>query len=120
MDDDQLRALASTGGLLGVHFYTTCLGPTPTPEDVFHQVDYIANLVGIDHVTLGMDFFPTEGGWRDLQIAQGARDLRWAVNDMSAMPKNTRCLVEHGYSEEDISKILEVNFIRLGHEVFRK
>jgi membrane dipeptidase len=118
LDDDQLRALASTGGLLGVHFYTTYLGPTPTPKDVFQQVDYVANLVGIDHVALGVDFFPTEGGWRDLQIAQGARDLRWAVNDMSEMPKITHCLAAHGYSEENISKILGGNFIRLGHEIF--
>lgn len=119
LDDDQLRALASTGGLLGVHFYITYLSPKPTPEDVFKQIDYVAQLVGIDHVALGIDFFPTEGVWRDLQVAQGATNLRWAVKDMSEMPKITQCLVEHGYSEEDISKVLGGNFLRVCEEVFR-
>lgn len=118
LNDDQLRALASTGGLLGVHFYITYLNPTPTPEDIFRQIDYVAELVGIDHVALGVDFFPTEGAWRDLQVAQGASDLRWAVNDMGEMPKITECLVEHGYSEVDIHKVLGGNFLRVCQEVF--
>ncbi|MCZ6678129.1 MAG: membrane dipeptidase [Candidatus Poribacteria bacterium] len=110
LDDDRIRALASTGGVLGVHFYTTYLGPSPSPEDVFQQIDYIANLVGIDHVALGVDFFAIEGAWRDLQVAQGTTDLRWAVKDMSEMHQITRCLVAHGYSEEDIGKVLGGNF----------
>lgn len=118
LDDNQLRALASTGGLLGVHFYITYLNPAPTPEDVFRQIDYVAELVGIDHVGLGVDFFPTEGAWRDLQVAQGAPNLRWAVKDMSEMPKITECLVEHGYSEADIHKVLGGNFLRVCEEVF--
>ena len=118
LDDNQLGALASTGGLLGVHFYITYLNPTPTPEDIFRQIDYVAELVGIDHIALGVDFFPTEGVWRDLQTAQGATDLRWAVKDMSEMPKITQCLVEHGYSEVEIHKVLGGNFIRVCQEVF--
>jgi membrane dipeptidase len=63
LSDDHIRALASTGGLLGIHFYTTYLGPTPTPEGVVQQIDHVAQLVGIDHVALGVDFFPTDGVW---------------------------------------------------------
>ena len=92
--------------------------PAPTPDDIFKQIDYIAELVGIDHIALGVDFFPTEGVWRDLQIAQGAANLRWAVKDMSEMPKITQCLVEHGYSEVDIHKVLGGNFLRVCQEVF--
>ncbi|MBI2951434.1 membrane dipeptidase [bacterium] len=118
LDDDRIRALASTGGLLGVHFYTTYLGPAPTPEGVVRQIDHIARLVGIDHVALGVDFFPTYGAWYDLQVSQGTKDLRWAVMDMSEMPEITRCLVAHGYSEEDTHKVLGGNFLRVCREVF--
>jgi membrane dipeptidase len=118
LDDARIRALASTGGLLGVHFYTTYLGPAPDPEGVVRQIDHIARLVGIDHVALGVDFFPTEGAWYDLQAAQGTKDLRWAVKDMSHMPEVTRCLVDCGYSEQDIHKVLGGNFLRLCQEVF--
>lgn len=118
LSDDHIRALASTGGLLGIHFYTTYLGPTPTPEGVVRQIDHVAQLVGIDHVALGVDFFPTDGVWYDLQVSQGAKDLRWAVKDMAGMPQITNALVEGGYSEMDIHKVLGGNFLRVCREVF--
>ena len=118
VDDHQLKALAASGGLLGIHFYTTYLGPAPGPEDVVEQIDAVVGRVGIDHVALGVDFFPTEGVWRDLQVAQGTTDLRWAVEDMSAMPRISHCLVGRGYAEGDIEKILGSNFLRVCEEVF--
>mgnify|MGYP001250639532 CR=1 FL=1 len=52
VDDDKLKALAASGGLLGIHFYTSYLGPTPTPADVVEQIDAVVERVGIDHVVL--------------------------------------------------------------------
>ena len=118
LPDEKLQALAATGGLIGIHFYTSYLGPTPTPEGVVDQIDYIAELVGIDHVALGVDFFPTEGVWYQLQVDQGTTNLVWAVDDMSGMPRITESLVERGYSEEDIRKVLGLNFLRVCEEVF--
>lgn len=117
LDDERLEALASTGGLIGVHFYTTYLGPAPTPEAVCRQVDYLAGRIGIVHVALGVDFFPTEGAWRELQVAQGTTELHWAVPDMAGMPQITGSLVEHGYSEEEVRKVLGENFLRVCEEV---
>jgi membrane dipeptidase len=118
LDDDQLRAIASTGGTLGIHFYTTYLGPDPKPEDVIRQVDYLAGLIGMEHIALGVDFFPTEGAWKALQVDQGTTDLRWAVNDMAQMPRITECLVNAGYGDENIGKILGGNFLRVCQNVF--
>ena len=116
--DDQIRALAATGGLIGIHFFTTYLGPAPSPMDVVKQVDHIAQLVGIDHIALGVDFFPTQGPWRDLQVAQGTTDLRWAIDDLGRMPRITHALVKHGLCETDIRKILGENFLRVCQAVF--
>ena len=118
LDDDQIGALVATGGVLGIHFYTSYLGPDPTPESVFRQIEYVGERFGVDHVALGVDFFPTDGPWRDLQIAQGTTDLRWAVEDMTGMPAITRCLLDHGWSEEDVRKVLGLNFLRVCQEVF--
>jgi membrane dipeptidase len=115
--DSQLKKLASTGGLIGIHFYQTYLGKNPKPENVVRQVDYIANLIGIDHVALGVDFFPTHGAWLKLQQDQGAFDLQWAIEDMSKMPLITRALLDHGFSEGDIRKVLGLNFTRVYQEV---
>ena len=101
-----------------MHFCITYLGPNPAPDDVVRQIDHVAALVGIDHVALGVDFFPTDGVWYDLQVAQGASDLQWAVDDMSQMPAITRALVAHGYSEADIRGVLGENFLSVCETTF--
>lgn len=110
LDDERLEALASTGGLIGVHFYATYLGPTPNPEDVAKQVGYSRGRIGIDHVALGVNFFPTQGAWYELQAAQGTTELRWAVPDRAGMPQITRALVEHGFGEGEVLKVLGGEF----------
>ena len=117
LGDDQIRALASTGGLVGIHFYTSYLGPDPTPSDVVRQVDYVANLVGIAYVALGVDFFPTDGVWRQLQVDQGTTELTWAVPDAAHMPEITEALVAHGFSEHEVRAVLGLNFLRILEEV---
>ncbi len=118
LDDDRIRALASTGGVLGIHFYTTYLGTSPGPEDVVKQVVYVAELVGIDHVALGVDFFPTQGAWRRLQEEHGTTELKWAVEDMRGMPEITRCMIDYGFSEAEVRKVLGLNFLRVCKTVF--
>jgi membrane dipeptidase len=92
LDDKRLQAMAQTGGVIGIHFYSSYLGANPTVEAVVDHIDYISSLVGIDHVGLGVDFFPTEGAWRDFQVAQGTIDIAWAIEDMSQMPKVTETI----------------------------
>ena len=118
LEDGQIRDLAATGGVLGVHFYISYLGPDPTPDHVVRHIDYVAALVGIEHVALGVDFFPTDGAWYDLQAAQGTTNLQWAVDDMSGMPRITEALAARGYSEEDIRAVLGGNFLRVCEATF--
>ncbi|MHB0936795.1 MAG: dipeptidase [Armatimonadota bacterium] len=118
LSDRQLQALADTGGLLCVHFFNTYLGDDPTPEDVVKQVDHVAQTVGIDHVALGCDFFPTEGAWRKLQEDQNTLVVNWAIDDLSQMPRITQALLDRGYSEADVQKVLGLNFLRVCQEVF--
>lgn len=118
LDDRKLKALASTGGLIGIHFYTGYLGPTPTPADVVKQVQHARKVAGIDHVGLGVDFFPTHGAWFKLQADQGTTDLRWAVDDMNQMARITRAMLEHGLRDEETEKVLGANALRVFEHVF--
>ncbi len=118
MDDAHLLAIAATGGLIGIHFFTTYLGQNPSPDDVVKQVDYLAQCIGINHIALGVDFFPTDGVWKKFQQDQNTPNLRWAIKDFSEMPRISRCLLEHGYSEEDVEKVLGGNFMRVCEQVF--
>jgi len=118
LPDRQLQALADTGGMLCVHFYNSYLGDNPTPADVVKQVDHVAQTVGIDHVALGCDFFPTEGAWRKLQEDQNTFVLNWAIDDLSQMPRITQALLDRGYGEADVQKVLGLNFLRVCRETF--
>lgn len=57
--DEVIRGVAARGGVIGVCGYPGFLGPnsyTPTVDDVLDHAVYIAELVGAEHVSLGIDF----------------------------------------------------------------
>jgi len=72
----------------------------PPLDLVIQHIDYIVKLVGADYVGLGSDF---DG------ITLNPRDL----DDVTSYPLITKALVEKGYSEKDIVKILGGNFLRV-------
>ena len=117
--DQQLKALAALRGVIGLHFYSAYLGRKPTVERVVEQVDYIANLVGIDTVGLGIDFFPSTGEWREFQLSQNPKNIiAWAIPDIAHVHEVTEALVARNYSDADIKKVLGENFLRVAKEVF--
>ena len=67
------------------------------------HLDHAIEVMGIDHVGLGTDF-DGDGGIRGL--ANSAELLHF-----------TRCLIERGYSTEDIQKIWGGNFLRVMEQV---
>jgi membrane dipeptidase len=66
------------------------------------HIDYLVNLIGIDHVGIGTDF---DGGGG---VA--------GFNDASDAPNVTAELVRRGYSDDDIAKIWSGNFLRVLRE----
>jgi len=74
--------------------------PNCSIEKVVDHIDYIIKTAGIDHVGLGSDF---EG------IPAGPENLE----DVSCFPYITQVLLNRGYKEADIHKILGGNFLRV-------
>lgn len=100
--DDQIRAIAQSGGVVGIVFYPPFLGNgTVTIETVISHINYIVELVGIDYVALGSDF----DGIGDYTV--------FGLNDVTDFPDLTLALLEHGYSQHDVEKILGLNFMRV-------
>jgi membrane dipeptidase len=76
-----------------------------TVEQVAEHIDHVRKLVGIDHVGLGSDF-------------DGVGDsLPTGLKDVSQYPNLVRVLLEKGYSEEDIAKLLSGNVLRVWQAV---
>jgi membrane dipeptidase len=71
--------------------------------EIIDHIDHAVKLVGADHVGLGSDF-------------DGA-DMPYGMEDASHLPQITNALLEKGYSESDIKKILGGNTLRVMQEV---
>lgn len=117
LGEKRLKALADRHGVVGIHFYSSYLGRRPSVLQVLDHIDFVARTVGTDTIALGVDFFPTEGKWREFQEAQGTKDIAWAIPDMSHMREVTRGLVARSYSDRQIEGILGGNFLRVCKEV---
>lgn len=101
--DDQIVAIASTGGVIGVVFYPSFLAPANARVDintVIGHIDYIVNLVGIDHVAIGSDF-------------DGIGTTPIGLENTSRFPNLTLALLQHGYTRAQVEKILGGNFLRV-------
>jgi membrane dipeptidase len=66
ISDEQIRACAATGGVVCISGVSVFLGnPKPTVHDVARHAAYVANLVGVQHVGIGLDFGWTQAGLDD-------------------------------------------------------
>ena len=73
--------------------------------DVVAHIDHVVELVGIDHVGIGSDY-------------DGVGDsLPTGLKDVSTYPNLVRALLEKGYSEDDVRKILSGNILRVWRQV---
>lgn len=72
---------------------------------IIEHIDHAVKVAGIDHVGLGSDF-------------DGA-NMPFGMEDATKLPKITKALLEKGYSEGDVKKILGENTLRLMAEVER-
>ncbi|NUQ21035.1 MAG: membrane dipeptidase [Gemmatimonadaceae bacterium] len=119
LSDEQLRAIARNGGVVNVNFYSRFLDPhfdaaaenggtTPrTPLSVLiDHIDHIARVAGVDHVGIGSDF-------------DGVTALPQGMEDITRLPYIAQALLDRGYSDEDVKKILGGNMLRVMDAVLK-
>jgi len=124
--DDQIRACADGGGVLGITGLSAFLGEGgATPARVVDHIDHVAQLVGPRHVGLGLDYvydlatfelfvarmperYPPEAGYSDM-----------AQLELEDIPRITAELLRRGYAEKEIRGILGENWLRVCSEVWK-
>ena len=136
LSDEELRAIAARGGVICVNFYSRFIEvrmraamdaaearaeaepagtaaqrsarledllaripPTPLSILIDH-IDHVARVAGIDHVGLGSDF-------------DGIRLTPAGLDDVTAYPRIAQALLDRGYSDDDVRKVLGANVLRL-------
>lgn len=102
LSNEQIRALAKNGGSMGVTFVPRFVDKSaPTFARLLDHVDHIVQLVGAEHAGVGSDF---DGGGT-------------LLDDATSFPRITLGLLDRGYSEADVRKILGENHLRVFSEV---
>jgi membrane dipeptidase len=128
-NDEALKAIADTGGVIGVlavpAFITT--DREPRLDHMLDHIEYIADLVGWQHVAIGTDW-PMQAPLEVLRLSLEANAESIGFRDedrldMSAklqgfddgrdLPNITRGLVSRGYSDQEIKGILGENALRV-------
>jgi membrane dipeptidase len=146
VSDEMLRALAKNGGVIGINFGMGFINPkdaealraatdteaeaplltgraldeyaaqnaqqlfgkraavVATVEDIADHVDHAVKVAGIDHVGIGSDFDGIAG------TANG-------LEDVSKMPFLTAALLNRGYGESELKRLLGQNHLRVIREV---
>ncbi|MEM9191772.1 MAG: membrane dipeptidase [Myxococcota bacterium] len=103
INDDQIRAVADTGGVVGVIFQAGFLTRSGGPRDgrmVVEHMSHVVDVVGEDFVAIGSDY--------DGAIIPPA-DLR---NGTFGYVRLVQYMLDAGWSDTRIRKVLGLNFLR--------
>ena len=105
LNDDQLKRLAETRGVVGITFVPDFLSRSKpvekvTSEDVFRHLCHAVDLVGIDHVAIGGDF-------------DGVRFLPNDLQSLEEVPALIAHMMKAGWKETDIAKVVGGNWRRV-------
>lgn len=126
--DDQIKACAATGGVIGINGVGPFMGEEATVscDAMMRQIDYVADLVGPEHIAFGFDYMgPAVCQWAyDLYKGDVAKlgltgKPPWAFFDPIVTPTLLSKLSERGYDDEAVRGIMGGNFLRVAAAVWR-
>jgi membrane dipeptidase len=129
--DDQIKAVAAKRGLVGITGFPAFVkrDRQPTLGDFVDHIDYVVQLVGIDHVGLGLEYYgqdtPAEyadavrlGRWRPEDVPPPPHIFPTGIEDATGFPNLTAELLARGYAEADVLRVLGGNWLRVFNEVW--
>ena len=139
--DGQARAIAATGGLVGLCFFPLFIGSPATVERLVDHVVHLAGLIGVEHLAVGPDYAegvieafladmsadPVYGGGvsgGDAGAGDGAATATapqlpdWAtypegLRRVETLPVFTEALLARGFSEAETAAIMGGNALRV-------
>ncbi|MEW6322576.1 MAG: membrane dipeptidase [Acidobacteriota bacterium] len=99
LTDDEIRAIGAKGGLIGIWPAEVF----ETPAGMVRHIDHVRRLVGVDHLAIasdlrGMSYFPAFGEEANFRAI-------------------VQSLIDAGYSDEDVGKVMGGNFFRVWRQI---
>lgn len=125
--DDLIKGCAATGGVVGINGVGLFLGDDePTVEAVLQHIDYVAQLVGGEHVGLGLDYMFKGSGVeepgresRELWPAEWGYRAGMGFLPPEAIPDVAEGLIRLGYPHAAVRGILGENLLRVADAVWK-
>jgi membrane dipeptidase len=124
ISDEQIKIIGQRGGVIGVNAILVSPDPkTSTLDRYVDHIEYVIGLIGIDGVGVGFDFCE----YLFEQLPENIRNELAAkltkphfipdLTNHSHARNLTRKLIERGFSDEEIEKVLRGNWLRIFKEV---
>lgn len=126
--DDQIKLCAQTGGIIGINGVGPFIGEPKevTVDTIVRHIDYVADLVGPEHIALGLDYMTPlhcqivhdyYKGNVQAKIALPP-ELPWGFLNPTQTPLLLSQLLAKGYSKDDVLGIMGENFLRVAEKVW--
>ena len=124
ISDAQVKMIGERSGVIGVNsILVSAREEESTMDRYIDHIEYIANLIGIDRVAIGFDFFEfiyrqwPESRKRELAVKFTTPHFIADLQNHSHARNLNRRLIERGFSDEQIEKILRENWMRIFKEL---
>jgi membrane dipeptidase len=120
ISDEQIRMIGKRRGVIGIN--SVLVSPKEDESTLDRYVDhieYVANLIGIDGVAIGFDFFEfiysqwPESAKKELAEKFTTPHFIPELRNHSHAGNLARKLIERGFNDEQIEKILRGNWLRI-------
>jgi len=96
LSDEHVRRIAATGGVIGIGYWDAAICDVSV-AGIVRAIQHAVQIAGVDHVGLGSDY-------------DGATETPF---DTSGVPLITEALLQAGFTEEDVGKIMGGNVLRV-------
>jgi membrane dipeptidase len=133
-----IDAIARSGGVVGVVGFPAMVADTPRPtlDQLIAHIDALVERIGIDHIGLGLDYYTGQAGVADDDESrrgyeEAIRSGLWStaypppphhypagIETPRTLANLTARLLQRGYGEADVRKILGENWLRVMREVW--
>jgi membrane dipeptidase len=129
LTDDQIRAIARSGGAVGVHGMSLLLNGTRTAslDDVLRHMDHIAELVGPQFVAVGPDIMPDFDERTYREVWSASADLSGLsftyppdFDGLDKMENLAAQMLRRGYADVDVAGILGGNWLRVLDSIWER
>jgi membrane dipeptidase len=140
--DELARAIAEQGGYFGVVAIPGFIRETPGASiaDVVKQIEHLVNVCGIDHVGIGTDKagpgprtssmvefpadmpagLPGDFNWSGFRTVEHRQTPEFDMDGFASLgdwPNITVALAEAGFNEDELRKLLGLNYLRVFRDV---